>query len=89
VRGAGATVYATAQGPIEALIFGDGPPVLCIHGVIGGADQAPLMARAFVGDGFRIIAISRFGYMGSPLPSDASAQAQADRYAALLDRLGI
>ena len=36
-----------------------------------------------------MIAPSRFGYLGTPLPEDASPAAQADAHAALLDSLGI
>jgi pimeloyl-ACP methyl ester carboxylesterase len=39
--------------------------------------------------GFRVIAMSRFGYLRTPLPADASAGAQADAHACLLDALGI
>jgi hypothetical protein len=35
------------------------------------------------------IAMSRFGYLGTALPSDASRQAQADVHAGLLHALGI
>ncbi len=42
-----------------------------------------------VGAGFRLIAMSRFGYLRTPLPHDASAEAQADAHACLLDTLGI
>jgi pimeloyl-ACP methyl ester carboxylesterase len=84
-----ATVVTTAAGPIEYLDIGDGPPVLWVHGVVGGCDQAPRMTQGYLGDGFRIIAVSRFGYLRSPLPADSSAVAQADRYSALLDVLGI
>jgi pimeloyl-ACP methyl ester carboxylesterase len=37
----------------------------------------------------RIIAMSRFGYLRTPLPVDASAAAQADAHACLLDALAI
>ena len=33
--------------------------------------------------------MSRFGYLRTPLPADASAAAQADAHACLLDSLGI
>jgi 2-hydroxy-6-oxonona-2,4-dienedioate hydrolase len=36
-----------------------------------------------------VIAPSRFGYLGTPLPADASAAAQADAHACLLDALNI
>ncbi len=39
--------------------------------------------------GLRIIAMSRFGYLRTPLPADASAIAQADAHACLLDALNI
>jgi pimeloyl-ACP methyl ester carboxylesterase len=36
-----------------------------------------------------VIAMSRFGYLRTPLPGDASAAAQADAHICLLDALGI
>lgn len=39
--------------------------------------------------GFRVIALSRFGYLRTPLPADASAAVQADVHACLLDALNI
>ena len=36
-----------------------------------------------------MIAVSRFGYLRTPLPEDASAAAQADAHACLLDALNI
>jgi 2-hydroxy-6-oxonona-2,4-dienedioate hydrolase len=85
----GAKVTQTAHGSIEYLEFGDGSPVLLIPGVVEGADHELYLARTYLGEGFRIIAVSRFGYVGSPLPKDSSSAAQADRFAALLDSLGI
>ena len=80
---------ATARGPIECAVIGDGPPVLIVHGAGGGYDQGLDIATAVAPSGFRTIAMSRFGYLGTPLPDDASAIAQADAHAALLDALGI
>jgi pimeloyl-ACP methyl ester carboxylesterase len=74
-------------GPIEFAESGDGPAVLVIHGAGGGFDQGLDLGRAFLGDGFRIVAPSRFGYLGTPLPSDASPEAQADAHLRLLDAL--
>jgi 2-hydroxy-6-oxonona-2,4-dienedioate hydrolase len=48
-----------------------------------------LFARDFAAQGMRVIAPSRFGYLGTPLPADASPPAQADAHACLLDALGI
>lgn len=74
---------------IEFADSGDGPPVLASHGAGGGFDQGLALARAFLGNGYRIVAPSRFGYLGTPLPADASPEAQADAYARLLDALRI
>lgn len=43
----------------------------------------------FVNDNFRVIAPSRFGYLGTPIPSDASGASQADAHAALLAELRV
>lgn len=85
----GSRVVATACGPIEYAIAGRGPPVLAVHGAGGGFDQGTLLGEALAHRGFRIIAMSRFGYLRTPLPADASASAQADAHACLLDALGI
>jgi 2-hydroxy-6-oxonona-2,4-dienedioate hydrolase len=85
----GSQIAETGRGPIEYATAGAGPPVLLIHGAGGGYDQGLLLGRPLLEKGFRVIAPSRFGYLGTPLPDDASAQAQADAHAALLDTLGI
>ncbi len=82
-------VIATPRGPVEFADWGSGPAVLVAHGAGGGYDQGMTIAKAFGGKGFRWIAPSRFGYLRSPLPADASTAAQADAFAALLDHLGI
>jgi pimeloyl-ACP methyl ester carboxylesterase len=86
---AGGTVVQTRCGPIEYEEAGQGPPVLIVHGAGGGHDQGMSFARPFVQRGFHVIAVSRFGYLGTPLPTDASAEAQADAHACLLDALAI
>jgi pimeloyl-ACP methyl ester carboxylesterase len=95
----------TRHGPVEYTAWGEAngerPPVLVLHGAGGGFDQGRLLAEA-LGDargdrggnpGRRWIAVSRFGYLGSPLPPaaspDASPTAQAEALADLLDGLGI
>jgi 2-hydroxy-6-oxonona-2,4-dienedioate hydrolase len=85
----GGTVISTRCGPIEYEEAGQGAPLLMIHGSGGGHDQGMLFARGFAAQGIRVIAPSRFGYLGTPLPADASPQAQADAHACLLDALGI
>src|SRR6266508_1201470 len=85
----GSHIAQTRCGPIEYALFGDGPPVLIVHGSGGGFDQGLDFARELADRGFRAIAMSRFGYLRTPLPADASAAAQADAHAYLLDALQI
>src|SRR5687767_627021 len=77
----GSEMIATACGPIEAAIIGNGPPLLLVHGAGGGFDQSLFFARTLSERGIRIIAPSRFGYLRTPLPADASPAAQADAHA--------
>jgi 2-hydroxy-6-oxonona-2,4-dienedioate hydrolase len=86
---AGAHVQETSCGGIEYASHGDGPPVVLINATGGGYDQSLLMGRLFVGEGFRWIAPSRFGYLRTPRPLDASPEAQADSLICLLDALGL
>jgi pimeloyl-ACP methyl ester carboxylesterase len=89
VQNLGSQVIETACGPIECATFGEGYPVLVIHGIFGGFDQGLVTARGQLGEGFRSIVPSRFGYLRTPLPDEASPAAQADTYECLLDALGI
>jgi pimeloyl-ACP methyl ester carboxylesterase len=75
--------------PIEYGEQGVGIPLLSIHGAGGGFDQGLANAAELAGDGFRIIAPSRFGYLRTPVPQDVSPAAQADAHSALLSRLNI
>jgi 2-hydroxy-6-oxonona-2,4-dienedioate hydrolase len=86
---AGSEVVQTQHGPIEYTTWGDGPAVLVVHGAGGGYDQGSLIARAYGGEDFRWISPSRFGYLRTPLPADASTAAQADAFADLLDALSV
>jgi 2-hydroxy-6-oxonona-2,4-dienedioate hydrolase len=79
----------TPCGRIEFGAMGDGPPLLAIHGAGGGFDQGLEIAEPLARRGFHVIAMSRFGYLGTPLPVDASPVAQADAHACLMDALGI
>src|SRR5215203_4462094 len=76
-------------GDIEYAVQGEGSPVLLAHGAGGGYDQGLLIGENYVGEGHRLIAPSRFGYLRSSIPEDGSPAAQADAYAALLDALGV
>lgn len=83
------TVQDTRCGPIELQQAGVGPPLLVIHGSGGGHDQGMDFARRLAAQGFHVIAVSRFGYLRTPQPADASPEAQADAHVCLLDALGI
>ena len=83
----GARLANTAAGPIEYADNGAGTPLLSIHGAGGGYDQGLANVADLVGDDFRVIAPSRFGYLGTPILSDTSSASQADAHAALLTEL--
>ena len=83
----GSAIAQTPCGPIEYASTGEGPAVLLVHGAGGGFDQGLGIARDLAG--FRVITMSRFGYLRTPLPPDASPAAQADAHACLLDALKI
>lgn len=82
-------VVETARGPIECAILGEGPAVLVIHGCPGGYDQGLVAARLTSNKKFKFIALSRPGYLRTPLEVGDTPEAQADAYAALLDALEI
>lgn len=59
----GSNVLNTPCGPIEYAEAGNGPPVLVIHGAGGGFDQGLELAQPLIDAGFRVTAVSRFGYL--------------------------
>src|ERR1700693_5607463 len=79
----GSRIARTPCGPIEYAVAGDGPPVLLVHGAGGGSDQGLECGAPLARSGLRVIAMSRFGYLRTPLPPDASAAAQADAPSAM------
>jgi pimeloyl-ACP methyl ester carboxylesterase len=85
----GSTLIATRCGPIEVQQAGPGVPLLVVHGSGGGHDQGMAFAGALAQNGIHVVAMSRFGYLRTPMPADASAAAQADAHVCLLDALGI
>lgn len=82
------TAY-TSMGHIEYGREGTGQPALVIHGAGGGFDQGLSVGQELMGPDYDIIAPSRFGFLGTLIPDDASVEAQADAHAALLDTLEI
>ena len=77
----------TDRATVEFTDSGSGPAVLVLHGNGGGWDQGLDWARRRLGEDRRVLAVSRFGYLGSTVPRDASTADQADVLAELLDRL--
>ncbi|HMN93819.1 MAG TPA: alpha/beta fold hydrolase [Hydrogenophaga sp.] len=85
----GSEVLDTACGPIEVQVAGEGLPLLVVHGSGGGHDQGMAWARPLTRQGVRVVSVSRFGYLRTPRPADASPEAQADAHVCLMDALGI
>lgn len=83
-----AQVVSTAAGPIECARFGDGPPVVLVHGTPGSWRQAAGLA-VDLADRHTVVLPSRPGYGDTPLTTGRTPGEQAGAYAALLDALGI
>jgi pimeloyl-ACP methyl ester carboxylesterase/membrane protease YdiL (CAAX protease family) len=81
-------VISTQWGALEYAERGDGDPVLVVHGIYHNCVGGLLSVRDLCPDR-RVIAPSRFGYLGSSMPPNATPAAQADAFAVLLDALDI
>jgi len=81
-------VISTPWGAIEYAERGSGAPVLVVHGIFHNCVGGLLSVRDLFTDR-RVIAPSRFGYLGSSMPLNPTPAAQADAFAALLDALEI
>ena len=79
----------TAFGQMSYIDSGTGEPVLISHGIFGGYDQAIVTLNNLLGESYRKIAPSRFGYPGSDLPSIPTPGNQARAFVELLDRLDV
>ncbi|MEN6560148.1 MAG: alpha/beta hydrolase [Acidobacteriota bacterium] len=84
-------IYSSKYGDIEYLLVGQGPTVLISHGVTGGVDQGLSLTDEFgtFPKGCRFLYVSRFGYLRSSIPANASSRLQAAAYRELADHLGI
>jgi pimeloyl-ACP methyl ester carboxylesterase len=89
LRDAAPRLLTTESGPVEYAEFGAGPAVLALHGALGGHDQGLILARAGGVPGFRYIAVSRPGYLGTPMSSGPLPESEADLLASLLDALRV
>ena len=79
----------TSVGPVEYAVFGDGIPVLFVHGSMAGYDSGFAFEPLITGLGVQLICPSRPGYLRTPLSIGETAEEQAEVFAALLDELGI
>lgn len=77
------------MGDMEYAIYGEGKPVLVLHGGGGGYDQGIFFFKRYIPEGYQIISPSRPGYLGTPLSTGKTIEEQADALAALLDYLNI
>jgi pimeloyl-ACP methyl ester carboxylesterase len=81
-------VMSTRWGNVEYTDQGHGDPVLVVHGIFHNCVGGLLSVRDLLTNR-RVIAPSRFGYLGSSMPPNATPAAQADAFAALLETLDI
>jgi hypothetical protein len=70
-------VISTRWGAVEYAEQGHGDPVLVVHGIFHNCVGGLLSVRDLLTDR-RVIAPSRFGYLGSSMPPNATPAAQAD-----------
>ncbi len=82
-------VAITSAGEIEYALKGSGPVILMLHGGPGGYDQSLLDMEMWINEGFSLLAISRPGYLRTPLSTGETFEQQADAIDALLTALGI
>jgi len=78
-------VISTHWGAVEYAERGFGEPVLVLHGIFQGCDGGLLSVRDLFPDR-RVIAPSRFGYLGSSLPPNATPADQADALVAVTQK---
>ncbi|MFP3712637.1 alpha/beta fold hydrolase [Puerhibacterium sp. TATVAM-FAB25] len=81
------TCQVAGVGTVEFVDDGAGPPALVSHPLFGGFDTGLGVGRQFLGPDHRIVAPSRFGYLGSTMPHTATPADQADAFTAVLDEL--
>ena len=82
-------VVTASLGEIEFVLKGSGPVLLVLHGAPGGYDQSALDMEMWINKGFSLLAISRPGYLRTPLNTGETFEEQADAIEALLDTLDI
>ena len=79
-------IYNSKHGEIEYLLQGEGPTILVSHGITGGVDQGIGLSEDYLGSEYRLLIVSRFGYLKSSMPDNPSPELQAEVYNELLNR---
>lgn len=82
-------VIQTSCGPVEYASNGEGPVLLVVHGTPGGYDQGLLIGEIFRPYGFRVLSVSRPGYLGTPLKTGYTIEEQSKAIYELLNTLNI
>lgn len=77
-----------SYGDMSYVDKGSGEVILSVHGIFGGYDQAFDTCKDFA-SGYRILAPSRFGYLGSAILGSGTPAEQAAAYVELLEQLKI
>ena len=77
-----------SYGKLTYIDEGEGEVILSVHGIFGGYDQAYENVKSRFGKN-RIIAPSRFGYLGSAVKEEGTPKEQAESFNELLDYLKI
>lgn len=86
---AGSSLALIPEGVMEFADRGEGPVALVIHGSPGGYDQGMVYGKELMKRGFRVIAVSRPGYLRTPLETGVTIEEQADAIDSLLRSIGI
>lgn len=76
-------------GKMSYVESGTGESILISHGIFGGYDQGYVSLYNILGEEYRKVAPSRFGYPGSDLPHIPTPENQAKVFVELLNELGI
>lgn len=82
-------IFKSSECDLEYMLMGTGPTILVSHGVTGGIDQGIGLSTRYLGQGYRCLYVSRFGYLRSSFPDHPTPKLQAKVYKELLDFLDI
>ncbi len=80
--------FHAGAGNVDFIDAGAGPCLLVSHGIFHGSDGGQRSAGDMT-SGLRVVAPSRFGYLGSTMPPKPTGAAQADVFVEILDHLEI